>query len=192
MGRGMQHAALLLLCGLCALLAAEAFSPAALPSGLSLRTSTRESACSLRATADGVSRRSMLSAAALASVTLMSPKETLAAKAKAVVEEEEEEEEEEEAAPAPAPASVKSAGQKAKPDIKKETRGPKKLFQGTATGPVESVGASPVFLAIKAIAAVAFVGGGAYASSTFSKKYGSEKGKALDKEDGVPWKNGFT
>lgn len=92
----------------------------------------------------------------------------------------------------PAPASVKSAGQKAKPDIKKETRGPKKLFQGTATGPVESVGASPVFLAIKAIAAVAFVGGGAYASSTFSKKYGSEKGKALDKEDGVPWKNGFT
>jgi len=190
----MQRA-LLLLCGLCVLLAAEAFSPAALPAGLSLRTTARDSACSLRAAADGISRRSVLTSAAVAAVGLSSPMEALAAKAKAKVveeKEEEEEEEEEEAAPAPQPKGKAKDGQGVKPTAAPTPKGPRKQFQGTAKGNVESVGPSIVGLAVKAIAGVALVGGGGYAAMAFSKKYGSDKGKALDKENGVPWKNGFT
>ena len=56
--------------GLCALLAlAEAFAPAALPSALRSRAASL-SVCSLRASADGVSRRSVLGGAAVAAVGL--------------------------------------------------------------------------------------------------------------------------
>jgi len=181
----MQRCALVLLCGLCALLAADAFSPSALPAAgsLQLRSGARPSLCSLQAAAnDDVSRRSFIVSAAIASAGVVLP---LAADAKKPPVEEEEEEEEEEA-PAPPPKAKNSKA--AAPAAKKA----KQMYQGDTSGGAESASGSIGGLVAKAIAAAGVVGGGAFASQAFAKKYGKDTTKMLDKETGVPIKFGFT
>jgi len=182
----MNSSWLVALCGLCALLAAEAFAPTTLPSGFALRTRASPAVCSM--TADGVSRRSVLAGAAAAAVGLAAPIAPL----KAFAEEEEEEEEDDE----PAPPSKDPGGMFKKTAPK--SKAVRKKFQGSASvqGNVKAEevteDVSAAGLAIKGVALAAFVGGAGFSAIKFKGKYSDGSAKALDKEAGVPWKIGFT